>query len=507
MHDVVHERFKYAFLNKDKTTMAKDTATGRNVCIKRWKRGDFGAVNEIAVLTSLSCKGVPGFICSFEDEENKYLAEEWIEGCTLEEYISAGKVRNEEDATRIITKICTVVENLHQTNAGYLHLDIKPVNIMISNDNEIYIIDFESAQTICNDEKENNNVTVRIVSEKYSAPEVYFGKAVVQSDVFSIGMVAKDLFEGIGNISNHILKIIDKCTTFNVEQRYRSVSEIRKAFSYCEEKMDDSIVILVDYNMCFSGELASIMTGKYNLTVGVFALSERGENRLVYYSMPGEYFTHKSAYHDMLVSEDNDVVKFPAMYPGYDKNVLFYKGKTDWIRQKCLHKLRDKEELYISGMNFIEEIILNDYEEAQDFILWGKQHFDVVIIATDRNDDRVTTDIMCNLCDYIIATPQSNIDDIEAVYQFFRTHAIKNGYDSKKVLFVAWDYDGTNSLPEDSVKIMVGQKQYLGAVDRMDSRQYKRNFVIDGRLTAGGSDTDQYEKIIDRLLNKKTGRD
>ena len=107
MHDVVHERFKYAFLNKNKTTMAKDTATGRNVCIKRWKRGDFGAVNEIAVLTSLSCKGVPGFICSFEDEENKYLAEEWIEGCTLEEYISAGKVRNEEDATRIITKICT----------------------------------------------------------------------------------------------------------------------------------------------------------------------------------------------------------------------------------------------------------------------------------------------------------------------------------------------------------------------------------------------------------------
>lgn len=506
MQDVAHERFEYAFLNKNKTTMAKDTATGRNVCIKRWERGDFGAVNEIAVLTSLSCKGVPDFICSFEDDTNKYMAEEWIEGCTLEEYLADKRVICTSDAVELVIQICSIIEDLHQSDEGYLHLDIKPSNIMITGDRDIYIIDFESARIIRHDETDCEASTVRLVSETYSSPEVFFGKATVQSDVFSIGMVAKDIFANVDNVSDHLLKIVEKCTSFNAADRYRNVTELKKALLYCEEKADDSLAIVVDYNMCFSGEMASIMWGEYKLTVGVFALSERGENRLIYYSMPGEYFTHKSTNRDMLVGEDGDTIRFPIMYPGNNKNVLFYKGKKDWIRSKCLHKINDREELYISGMNFVEEILLNDYEEAQDFISWGKQHFDIVIIATDRNDDKVTADIMCNLCDYVIATPQSNIDDVETVYQFFRAHSVKNGYDVSKVLFVAWDYDETNSLPEESIKIMVGQSQYLGAIDRTDLRQYKRNYVIDGRLSTRENNINQYKKIIDKLLNRRTER-
>ena len=120
MQDVAHERFEYAFLNKNKTTMAKDTATGRNVCIKRWERGDFGAVNEIAVLTSLSCKGVPDFICSFEDDTNKYMAEEWIEGCTLEEYLA-----DNEKAQEFLQELCRIY---HCVSAnGENHPTLPPV--------------------------------------------------------------------------------------------------------------------------------------------------------------------------------------------------------------------------------------------------------------------------------------------------------------------------------------------------------------------------------------------
>lgn len=505
MHDVAHGRFEYAFLNKNKTAMAKDTATGRNVCIKRWERGDLGAVNEIAVLTSVSCKGVPGFICSFEDEESRYMAEEWIEGITLEEYIKCRSQDNEENVTGIILQLCSVVEALHKSDYGYLHLDIKPSNIMINDKNEIYLIDFESARTISGDSEEGNS-TVRIVSEGYSAPETFFGKGVVQSDIFSIGKVAEALFSGIENVRLRISKIIAKCTSFYIEDRYTSVFEVKEAFSSYDEEHEKSLSVLIDYNMCFSGELGSVLAEKYDKTVGIFALSERGENRLVYYSMPGEYFTHRSEHNAFQVSDNASVVSYPTPFPGHEKNVLFYKGRAEWIKKKCLHKVSEDKELYISGMNFVEEIILNDYEEAQDFIEWAKQHFDIVIIATDRNDDDVTSDIMCCLCDYIITTPQSNIDDIEAVYQFFKSHAVRNGYDASKVLYVAWDYDEKNSLPEESVKIMVGQKQYLGSVNRLDCRQYKKNYGVDGKLAAPEGNPGQYEKIINRLLNRKTGR-
>lgn len=505
MHDVAHGRFEYAFLNKNKTTMAKDTATGRNVCIKRWERGDLGAVNEIAVLTSVSCKGVPGFICSFEDDESKYMAEEWIDGVTLEEYIENQEAGNEQSATEIILQLCDIVDSLHKTDNGYLHLDIKPSNIMINKKKEIYLIDFESSRAMSGYEEKEKKTTVRIVSEGYSAPEIFFGKGVIQSDVFSIGKVAEWLFSGIDNVSDHVSRIISKCTAFNIENRYSNILDIKDAFLSQNEESVSSISVLVDYNMCFSGELGSVLAEKYNKTVGIFALSERGENRLVYYSMPGEYFTHRSEQNTFLVSDSGFAAAYPLLFPGNEKNPLFYRGRADWVKKKCLHKITEDKELYISGMNFLEEIILNDYEEAMDFIKWAKQHFDVVIIATDRNDDGVTSDIMCCLCDYIITTPQSNIDDVEAVYQFFRSHAVKNGYDINKVLYVAWDYDAINSLPEESMKIMVGQKQYLGSVNRMDCRQYKKNYGIDGKLTVPDDNPGQYEKIINRLMNRRIG--
>lgn len=506
MHDVAHGRFEYAFLNKNKTTMAKDTATGRKVCIKRWERGDLGAVNEIAVLTSVSCKGVPGFICSFEDDESKYMVEEWIDGCTLEEYLSVNDRIDEDTAIDIMIKICSVVDALHKSEGEYLHLDIKPSNIMIDENNDIYLIDFESSKSMREDETTQKEATVRIVSMKYSAPEKFFKKSVLQSDVFSIGKVAETLFSQVETVRDYIIQIIDKCTRFKIEERYGDVSEVRDAFLFKNEE-ETSISVLVDYNMCFSGELGSILASEYGLVVGIFALSERGENRLIYYSMPGEYFSHMREQNTIQVSESSTIVEYPSPYGTAEKNRLFYKGRSEWIRKKCLHKVSDEKELYISGMNFIEEIMLSDYEEARDFISWGKQHFDVLIIATDRNDDNITTDIVCNLCDYIVTTPQSNIDDIEATYQFFKTHALKNGYSNNKVRYVAWDYDEVNSLPEDSIRIMVGPGQYLGAVNRTDYRQYKKNYMSEGKITTIKDNSFQYEKIIKNLLRGREVRE
>lgn len=506
MQDVMHGRFEYAFLNKNKTIKAKDTATGLPVCIKKWRRGDSDAVNEIAVLASISCQGIPAFICSFEDEESKYLVEEWIEGVTLDEYLSTISEMAENTAIEILRELCRIVSYMHNYDKGYLHLDIKPSNIMISEDNKIYLLDFESARKIDEDNTQQNNNTIRLVSERFSAPEVYFSKPCIESDVYSIGKIAELLFNKMKKKQSLLQQIISKCVQFNVRDRYRNVEEIRKILENSTENNIDSrfdpITAYIDNNMCFTNELANMITLYSDLSVGIFALSEKGENRLIYYSMPGEYFSHRGL-SAMSVCESSAVTMLPIINSYYEKNSLFYKGKQAWIDRKCLHRLSEKTKIYISGMNFIEEIVLNDYEEVQDFLFWCKENFDVTLVASDRNDDPSIDDIMCSLCDYIITTPQSNVDDVETAFQFFKTSAIKNGYSRYKTLFVAWDYDLQNSLPQESIKIMVGENQYLGAIYRTDYRQYRRNFVTDSKTDTKENIQEQYEKIIKRLLRQK----
>lgn len=499
MHDVMHRRFEYAFLNKNKINKANDTATGHQVCIKRWERGDIDAVNEIAVLTSIKSKGVPSFICSFEDENGKYMVTDWIDGVTLEDYIKNCERISEDICISIIIQLCNIVQELHQSNGGYLHLDIKPSNIIINDKNEAFLIDFESAKSISTEKHIHTEKTVRIVSERFSAPELYFDNPCIESDVYSIGKVAEALLSKVDN-SECIRQIVNKSTQFDICVRYSNPGEIIHALKNNKQEttsIKTPITALIDCNMCFAGELSNLMAQVYKLSIGVFALSEKGENRLVYYSMPGEYFTHRD---NLNVYETSAITLYPTGFPGYEKNVLFYKNKSEWIKRKCLHKVSDNMELYISGMNFIEEILLTDYEEIQDFISWSKENFDVVLITSDRNDDRLTDDIMCCLCDYIITTPQSNVDDVEAAFQFFKTHSVKNGYDKDKVLYIAWDYDPGNSIPQESIKIMVGDDKYLGAINRTEYRQYKRNFVTEGRMEMKEIGRSQYEEIIEKIL-------
>ncbi len=103
----------------------------------------------------------------FNENETCYYAMEYIKGSNLAEY-SARKVSIEEkEAVRIIKCIALALKEIHKEKM--LHLDIKPENVMITNDGRVVLIDFGAAHKY-NISSKDNTTFVEYNSHGFTAP-------------------------------------------------------------------------------------------------------------------------------------------------------------------------------------------------------------------------------------------------------------------------------------------------------------------------------------------------
>lgn len=77
------------------------------------------------------------------DESLRELTTEWIDGHVILGY---GRWTPIKESIQIALKLITQVEMLHML--GYLHGDLNPTNVIISKDNNVYLIDFEMSADI-----------------------------------------------------------------------------------------------------------------------------------------------------------------------------------------------------------------------------------------------------------------------------------------------------------------------------------------------------------------------
>jgi serine/threonine-protein kinase len=130
--------------------LAKDTRLGRTVALKalpddvasdpdRLQRFE----REARVLASLSHPNIAAIYGLEESEGRKYLALEYIEGETLADRIGRGAVPLPE-ALDLCIQIAQGMEAAH--DAGVVHRDLKPANVMITNADQVKILDFGLAK-------------------------------------------------------------------------------------------------------------------------------------------------------------------------------------------------------------------------------------------------------------------------------------------------------------------------------------------------------------------------
>lgn len=120
---------------------------------------------------------------SEEEQDISYMVMEWFDGETLEEFLMNQRL-NISQVANIFKKVCDAVSYAHSQKI--LHLDIKPLNIMIKTNTDgsfvVKVIDFGMSKIISNES--GTTVTKFRGTLKYCSPEHFAGKLTYKSDIY-----------------------------------------------------------------------------------------------------------------------------------------------------------------------------------------------------------------------------------------------------------------------------------------------------------------------------------
>lgn len=140
----------------------------------------------------------------FEDNNTAYMVLEFLKGKTLMQVLEERKSIPEQEAIEYTQQIGEALIAVH--NAGMLHLDIKPENIILCDDGRVVLIDFglnkKRENVIDNTTRQLTNAT-RLGSESYAPPEQHLGNLPMDAstDIYALGAALYHLLTGSAPVS------------------------------------------------------------------------------------------------------------------------------------------------------------------------------------------------------------------------------------------------------------------------------------------------------------------
>ena len=188
--------------------LAKDLVLGREVVIKSLKENHLSRdesvrkfISEAKLNAQLDHPSiVPIYSLDTDTQDGLHLAMRLVNGVTMKEYLRRCREKAEKEKnvsrhyerslqTRLeyFLKVCDAIEYCHVR--GIVHCDLKPENIMLGRNGEIYVMDWGIACTAGTNRKGRLDGT-----PAYMAPEALRdGVTTPQTDVFALGMILNEL--------------------------------------------------------------------------------------------------------------------------------------------------------------------------------------------------------------------------------------------------------------------------------------------------------------------------
>lgn len=119
---------------------------------------------------------------------------ELIEGITLRQFLDQRGPLDPTDAVDIITGVAEALQVAHE--AGIVHRDVKPANILLCDDRRVKVTDFGIAKAgVGGDLTETGTM---IGTAKYLAPEQVRGESVdPRTDIYALGVVLYECLTGV----------------------------------------------------------------------------------------------------------------------------------------------------------------------------------------------------------------------------------------------------------------------------------------------------------------------
>jgi streptogramin lyase len=123
-----------------------------------------------------------------------YLVMPYISGGTLQDLLKArsGQLGLEE-VMRVLEQMCVALSYAHAQ--GIVHLDLKPMNVLVHQDGRLLLSDFGLAHLLEQGAIEGGT-SLHFGSPLYMAPEQFEGRPTRQSDIYALGVILYQLLAG-----------------------------------------------------------------------------------------------------------------------------------------------------------------------------------------------------------------------------------------------------------------------------------------------------------------------
>ncbi|WP_203914096.1 serine/threonine-protein kinase, partial [Rhizocola hellebori] len=130
-----------------------------------------------------------------EHDSRPWIIMQHIAGQSLEQVLAGGRTLPITRAAQIGVELLHAISAAHE--AGVIHRDVKPSNVLIGEDGRVYLTDFSIAKVAGTGTVTNTGILVG--SPGYIAPElIVTGRVAEPADLFGLGATLFRMVEGVG---------------------------------------------------------------------------------------------------------------------------------------------------------------------------------------------------------------------------------------------------------------------------------------------------------------------
>ncbi|MBN1305892.1 MAG: serine/threonine-protein kinase [Anaerolineales bacterium] len=206
---------------------------------------------EAVILANLRQANLPRVTDHFViGDQGQYLVMDYIEGEDLRQRMEREGMISEDDAVLIGAAMCDALSYLHSRKPPILHRDVKPGNVKITPDGEIYLVDFGLAKVVQGSQATTTGA--RAMTPGYSPPEQYgTARTDPRTDIYSLGATLYASLTGVipedglaramdnaqltpirkrnSRVTRRMASAIEKAMAIDSDDRFQSPDEFKSA--------------------------------------------------------------------------------------------------------------------------------------------------------------------------------------------------------------------------------------------------------------------------------------
>ncbi|WP_460204982.1 protein kinase domain-containing protein [Scytonema sp. NUACC21] len=189
---------------------------------------------------------IPRLFAYFEENQEFYLVQEFVDGYSLGKEICFGQRWTESQVIKMLIEVLSILEFVH--SQGVIHRDIKPDNIIRrASDNKLVLIDFGAIKQLRSQTATrtgHHNITLIVGTRGYMPSEQIRRLPRPSSDIYALGMMGiqaltgvpphklqddpntgETLWQHLACVSPGLVAVLTKMTHYHFKDRYQTATE------------------------------------------------------------------------------------------------------------------------------------------------------------------------------------------------------------------------------------------------------------------------------------------